>query len=240
MDGTGSEERPAQEVQSLNSTSSLLWKLDRESVVALQQMHGPQQRAEPDAHLVCSGDVASPLLTLSEGWAFRYSPLPDGGRQILSVAIPGDTIGLDTLVECGPAYPVQAGKNVAYRAITRDRAQRALEDATWFRDLAHRARQRERTEAERAFIRMSNCRAEQALASILLDFYHRLNGRRLAVDGQFRLGLSQQQLADFVGLTTTEMDAAFERLHARHLVSISGDIITIVSVSELECFAQGL
>src|SRR6266705_5668720 len=40
-------------------------------------------------------DTNSPhLYTVLSGWAFRYKMLPDGRRQILNFALPGDFLGL--------------------------------------------------------------------------------------------------------------------------------------------------
>ncbi len=44
-------------------------------------------------------DTNSPhLYTVLAGWAFRYKMLPDGRRQILNFALPGDFLGLQTSV----------------------------------------------------------------------------------------------------------------------------------------------
>src|SRR5436305_11872674 len=40
------------------------------------------------------GDKNAILYTLLSGWAFRYKMLPDGRRQILNFALPGDLIGV--------------------------------------------------------------------------------------------------------------------------------------------------
>jgi CRP/FNR family transcriptional regulator len=44
-------------------------------------------------------DTDTPYLyTVLAGWAFRYKMLPDGRRQILNFALPGDFLGLQTSV----------------------------------------------------------------------------------------------------------------------------------------------
>jgi CRP/FNR family transcriptional regulator len=106
--------------------------LDGEKVAILQELHGPQRRAERDTQIVRARDPAAPLITLSRGWAFRYSLLPDGRRQILSFALPGDIIGLDTVLIGAPAYPVQAASAVVYATFSHDKAVRLLHDASWF------------------------------------------------------------------------------------------------------------
>src|SRR4051794_19644205 len=114
--------------------SPLFRGLDRERFTLLQGLHGPQRRAERDAQLIRARDPAAPLLTICRGWAFRYSLLPDGRRQILNFALPGDTIGLGGLLVGAPTYPVQAAGAVMYSAISHERAIELLSTANWFRD----------------------------------------------------------------------------------------------------------
>src|SRR3954447_19355241 len=72
------------------SGSWLFDGLDPDRLKLLHEAHGPQRRAEAQAHLVRAVDPAPPVVTVSCGWAFRYVQLSDGRRQILSVALPGD------------------------------------------------------------------------------------------------------------------------------------------------------
>src|SRR4051794_11875450 len=224
-------------VVQLIASSPLFRGLDRDKLALLEQLQSPQRRAERETQLIRARDPAPPVLTLSRGWAFRYSLLPDGRRQILSFAFPGDTIGLDTLLTSGPAYPVQAASAVVYSAMTHDRARRLLQDASWFRERALMALVHERAAAERAVTRMGQCKAEEAVASVLLEFYNRLAERGLAVGGQFQLESTQQQLADLVGLTVVHLNRTLGRLRSRGLVSLSGHRLTLLNLPELACLA---
>src|SRR4051794_13578320 len=179
--------------------------LDGEKVAILQELHGPQRRAERDTQIVRAQDPAAPLITISRGWAFRYSLLPDGRRQILSFALPGDTIGLPNLLTGAPLYPVQAATAIVYCTISHERANQLLASATWFRDLALAALAVQRAEAEATLTRLGQCKAEERVASVLLEFYNRLAFRGLAGDNTLMLDLTQQHLADFVGLTVVHL-----------------------------------
>src|SRR3954454_17937213 len=211
--------------------------LDGTKVAILQDLHGPQRRAERDTQIVRTQDPAAPLVSISQGWAFRYSLLADGRRQILSFAFPGDTIGLDTLLIGAPAYPVQAACAVVYATISYDRAKRLLHDASWFKDRALQALARERAEAERALTRMGQCKAEENVASVLLDFYTRLASRGLAAGNQFMLDLTQQHFADFVGMTVVHLNRTLGSLRSRRLLSMSGHTVTFLDVPGLERLA---
>ena len=217
--------------------SPLFRGLDRGRVTTLQDLHGPQRRAERDTQLIRARDTAAPLITLSRGWAFRYSLLPDGRRQILSFALPGDTIGLGNVLTGAPTYPVQAATAVVYSVVSHERATQLLRQATWFHDRALEALARDRAEAECTLTRLGQCSAEECVASVLLDLYRRLAARGLAANNCFMLDLTQQHLADFVGLTVVHLNRMLGRLRARGLLAMSGHRVTLIDIPGLERLA---
>lgn len=214
--------------------SGLFKGLDRDCWTTLLSLHGPQRRAERDALLVRPRDKQPPLITLSRGWAFRYSLLPDGRRQILSFALPGDTIGLGNVLTGAPAYPVQAAGTVMYSIVPHERVQELLSEASWFRAHAVDALAEERAEAEILLTRLGQCNAEERVASVLLEFYNRLSARGLASDNTFVLDLTQQQLADYLGLTVVHMNRMLGRLRGRKLIQMSGHRLTFLDVPAME------
>src|SRR5262245_50702228 len=50
------------------------------------------------ATLIEEGAANVAIYTLYEGWAIRYRMLPNGSRQILDFVLPGDLIGLSTVL----------------------------------------------------------------------------------------------------------------------------------------------
>src|SRR4051794_5788348 len=219
------------------ASSPLFRGLDRPSITMLQQQHSLTRRAERDTQLIQAMDPAAPLVTIVRGWAFRYSVLADGRRQILSFALPGDTIGLDTLLTGASAYAAQTAAPVVYAEMSRDRVMRLLRDVSWFHDRALQALALERTEAERALIRMGQCNAEERVASVLLEFYDRLAGRGLAASNQFMLDFTQQHFADYLGLTVVHLNRTLGRLRSRRLFSLSGHTVTLLDMPGLKRLA---
>ena len=217
--------------------SALFTGLDAEKLEVLKAAHGPQRRAEREGQILRAADQAAPLVTLSSGWAFRYVLLPDGRRQILRIALPGDTIGLDTLIAGEPTYPVRAAGVAVYSEVTSTQAVGLLRDFEWFRDRALKALARERNAAELALIRMGQCTAEEAVASVLLDFHCRLSRRQLAFPNRFRVELNHEQLADFIGVSAVHLSRTLARLQSRGLVRVSDRDITLVEVPDLERLA---
>src|ERR1700745_1434003 len=55
-------------------------------------------RVGAGSSILLQGTNSAHLFTVLDGWAFRYKMLPDGRRQILNYALPGDFIGLQSSV----------------------------------------------------------------------------------------------------------------------------------------------
>ena len=62
----------------------------------------------PRADIIREDEIGGPVYTLFEGWAVRYHILPNGARQILDVVLPGDMIGLASVVLGRVKHSVQA------------------------------------------------------------------------------------------------------------------------------------
>ena len=216
---------------------SLLLKSRGHDGAAPDKLHAIKRRSERDVQLIRAGDAAAPLLTILSGWAFRYSTLPNGRRQILGIFLPGDTIGLDTLLTGAPAYPVQCAGPVIYSIISHSQAALLAAEAPWFQRQALDALARDRAGAEASLTRLGQCSAEERLASVLLELYERLASRGLAGNGTFILELTQQHLADLVGLNAVHLNRVLQRLKARKLLALSGHRVTLLDMGALECLA---
>ncbi len=211
--------------------------LEGDELSSALALHAGQRRCERDTQLIRAGDPRAPLLTVLRGWAFRYNLLPDGRRQILNLVLPGDTVGVDTVLTGAPSLPVQSAGPVSYCVFDRDRAAALADVQPWFRRRAVDALVRERAAAQAAMTRLGQCSAEERIASLLLELYGRLYRRGLADGGAFVLELTQQHLADLVGLTAVHLNRVLQRMRARGLIATAGQRVTLLDVPLLECLA---
>ena len=203
-------------------------------VQTLCDLHLSWMHKDKDTLLIRAGDKAPPLLMLTKGIAFKYYMLPSGGRQILSLYLPGDSIGLDVLLSGAPSYPVRSAGSVTFSTIGQEQAAQLANTATWFRDKALAALAQERAAAEMAIIRLGQCDAEQRVASILVDLYQRFAERGLASNHGFVLELTQQHLADMLGLTAVHLNRTIGRLRARGLLTWTGQHVQILDMGALD------
>src|SRR5262245_29686319 len=65
-----------------------------EELEFVRQFKSGELNAEAGSTVLLQGTHSNHLYTLLSGWAFRHRTLPDGRRQILNYAFPGDFLGL--------------------------------------------------------------------------------------------------------------------------------------------------
>jgi CRP-like cAMP-binding protein len=155
------------------------------------------------------------------GWAYEFKILPDGRRQIFSIILPRELFTLPRLEE-------DSRKVVA---LTR------LEVVDWSRaapELGGAAMALwERTESERQnrmfdqMVLLGRLTAEERMLHLFLDLYHRLAPIGLVQGDAFKLPLTQELLADAIGLSVVHVNRTVQKLKAKGYITLRAGLITL-------------
>lgn len=179
---------------------SRLAPLSERELALLAAAAANSQTVQPRRELMTEGkDISGPKLLLS-GWAARARILPDGRRQFLSFVLPGDLIGfcrharplsissIVTLTEIAicslPPTPASTGLAEAY-AISA-----ALEEAHLLSQIT----------------RLGRLSAQERIGDLMLELHERLTLAGLVSNNSFELPLTQETLADALGLTSVHVN----------------------------------
>ena len=221
---------------SLPQIDSMFEGLHPRELSSLRSINAECRMCERDMQLARAGATTPSLLLIQSGWAFRYRLLTDGRRQVLDILLPRDTAGLDSILSAAAGSAIQAATAVRYLCL--DRAQVTLLAAQpWFRQRMLEKLLQERTASDTAIARLGQGRAEERIASVLLEFYERLARQNLAKNGRFTLGLTQQHLSDLMGLTPVHLGRVLHRLRDQGLLSVIGREVTLIDIPALERLA---
>ncbi len=185
------------------------------------------------------GDPADTLLVLSEGWACSARYLPDGSRQLLEVFLPGDILGIFELVtgERRNDVSMLTDGQVSEYPYTRvfelfERSER-LKTALFAIANQHQAMLAER------LVSVARRNARERLAHFLCECRARLPGSMNDTATQsFLLPLSQQDLADALGMSTVHVSRTFTALACLGLVRRQHFHMVILDPRRLECMAD--
>ncbi len=192
--------------------------------------------ARSDIHR--EGDCPPPMALVS-GWACRQRLLPDGRRQIVTFLLPGDIVGAVApclpaacavvaltrvrLADVTPLYRMAAGESPGERGLSQGlRVIRDLEE--WLlRDQV---------------TRLGRQTAYERFANLLMELYHRLQTVGLADGGKFGFPLTQEMLADALGLSVVHVNRTVQQIRRDGLVELRSGVMIMPQIEALRSVAD--
>jgi len=225
---------------SKNIMDTSLWHspfLTKDEQHAIGQAITWSKQFEPHRDLVSEAEKADNVLIVLSGWAYRYSCVSDGGRQLTALLVPGDIANLDTLLFHEIAYSVRTITNVTIAALPRSRALALANEhpgiARTFIGLA----MVENAIASKWLLSLGRRSAHARIAHLLCELAVRLG----IEDGNtitFPFPLRQEQIGDLLGLTIIHVNRMLQQLRGEGFIETCDRVLTIRDVAALR-YAAG-
>jgi CRP/FNR family transcriptional regulator, anaerobic regulatory protein len=193
----------------------------------------------PDTALVRIGDPSPRILLIRGGLAVRSCDLPNGRRAIFDLFIAGDVCGLDHAYTQRPSDEITAAGRVAYHALAPPDFRSLLshpQAALLITALVSEARHR----IERIAAMIGRFDARARICALLLDIEDRLRHRGLVSGPSFPFPLTQEQIADHLGLTLVHVNRTLRRLRQEGLVLIERQVVTLLDPDYVRTLVSGL
>jgi len=155
---------------------------------------------------------------LLEGFAFRQKLTGDGARQIVSVHVPGDPLDFQNFYLDESDHSVQALTRAEVAFVDRNdlrelaRARPAVSQAIFVITLVDASIFRE------WILNVGRRAAPARVAHVLCELAIRLDAQGLAEEYGYQLPMTQEQLADVVGLTPVHVNRTLKSLEAQGLL----------------------
>jgi CRP-like cAMP-binding protein len=199
----------------------------------------PYRTAERDAVIILADDPDPPILQIHRGIAFRSVNLPDGRRAIVDILLPTDFGGIDNAVLGRSNHDIVAGAPLGYRQLGGAALRELIANPQIaVRVLALMAEARWRIDRHLTAITRFDARCR--IASFLLGIYDRLRRTDLISRPTFNLHLTQDQMADHLGMTMVHVSRTLRRLREERLVLVDRQVVIILDVPALRELASGL
>ena len=196
---------------------------------------GGVQAHRVNARLISEGEPLNRPRLIRSGWACRVRFLRDGRRQILNYYLPGDIIGFSAEPE-----PLALAHYAALtRLMTMDIAglrTLAVDRAAEFPDLAAACRRIKICDEYQLLsqiTRIGRQKAYERIAHLLLEFHARLRRTGLTEGNSFQLPLTQEALADGLGLSAVHVNRTFKLLKRKNYVRIERSSVTLLEPEAL-------
>jgi CRP-like cAMP-binding protein len=198
---------------------------------------GAVRTIEAREHIFCEGDPATHIFRVEAGHVCIYKTMPDGRRQIIDFAFPGDLIGLGAMQAHGSN--AQATERTRVRSVPiATLHQVARDDAALGLEL-YRAMSRELIAARELLITVSQRTAAERLAAFLLALSRR-NERNGQNPREIVLPMTRSDIADFLGLTIETVSRTFTKFRNEGLIELAHCVlVTIRDLDDLKAMADG-
>lgn len=171
------------------------------------------------ACLLLEGATAPHLYAVTRGVGFRHKSLPDGRRQILGFVFPGDLVGVQGAFLGRMQHSVDALSDVGLAVFDRGCLLRLFETSpTAGFAVAWRAAKDECIQDE-TLLSVGRRTALESAAYLLALLHQRACATGLAPKGRLAVPLTQQHLADTLGLSIVHTNRTLKRLSQMRLIA---------------------
>jgi CRP-like cAMP-binding protein len=176
------------------------------------------------AEMLTEGAAIRRPLAIAGGWACELRMLPDGRRQILGFCVPGDVVGLVRRARAVAISSVMALTAVEAADVSPLAAvfDGAVDGHAALRTALQAAEALDRAYLVNHAVRLGRQTAYERMAHLFLELNERLAAVGLARDGHFTLPLTQEVLADALGLSIVHVNRTLQQLRREKLVEVKG------------------
>jgi len=176
------------------------------------------------------------LHLLRSGWLAQFRTLTDGRRHVLRFLMPGDLVGVTSQFSGVAPAP----------AVALTDARVATVPVAELIDPASAAALRqfcivlamENVQAHETLLSLGCLDAEERLAALLLGLFERACARDLVSDRGLRLPLTQQDIADALGISPVHTNRMVMKLQRAGLIRLKAEWLQILDGPGLEAVAQ--
>ena len=212
---------------------SLLAPLSGEDQEALLALPHSVRNLEHGQYVVREGDVPTHSCLVVSGFAIRHKITGNGGRQIVNIHLSGDMVDLQNSLLTTADHHVQALSRMVAAFIPREAivelafSRPAVGKALWIETLVEGSISRE------WITNVGRRDAQTRVAHLLCEFAYRLDAVGIGPECNYELPMTQEQLADTVGLTPVHVNRTLKALDAAGLTKRSRRSVVITDLHKL-------
>lgn len=185
------------------------------------------------AMVLVEGNPSPHLYTVLSGWGFRFKLLADGRRQILNYVMPGDLIGLQGSVMGEMQHSVEALSTLVLCVFERGKLMDLYRkhpglayDITWIAA-------REERMLDENLLSIGRRSAIERAAYLLAFIHERARSVGLGTRSRVEIPITQQHIADTLGLSLVHTNKTLRRLIQRGVIEWRDGGCKVVDVKAL-------
>lgn len=189
------------------------------------------------------GSASPHLYTVLSGWAIRHKSFENGRRQILNIAVAGDFLGLQSSLFSEMTHSVEALTDMILCVFARERIWELYNSQSGLAfDLTWLAAREEQVLADQ-LANIGQRSAFHRIAHMILLVFDRARIAGLVQGNKLALPLTQEHIADAMGLSLVHTNKTLQRLRQTGWLTWDRGILVLKNQAKLreltECAAPG-
>lgn len=173
-----------------------------------------------------------------DGWLARYKILHKGSRQIMDFILPGQVFGLQACLFKRSLYSVVTITETTLSTIPFDMVDNVFEQNMVLAKALFWSVAYEAAILGEHLIDVARRSAYERVSHLILELFVRLNAMQLTDGMTFSIPLTQELMADALGLTTVHVNRTLRALRDDKLIAMNGHSITILDFEALSLLSD--
>ena len=212
--------------------------LSDQDLTALSDLYARRRRFPAGRDMIHQGQHKHAAFILAEGWACSYKNMANGNRQIVGFKIPGDFLGLRTVLlrtsdhNVEPVTPVEASEISAADLLNIFEERPRLSTAVLW------TASRDEAILVEHLVGLGRRNAAERTAHFLLELAARLKLVGLGTKDAYACPLSQYLMADALGLSSVHVNRVLRELREAGLVTFHNGMVTFDDFDGLVALAD--
>lgn len=212
-------------------------QLSGQEMACLAELQSTPIHVKSGKELVYEGQTGHMAYILQAGWACSFKLLPDGGRQIITFPLPGDCIGLRSVLLHTSDHSFSAFTDAVVSTVEASRMMNIFNEFPRLGAAILWAASRDEAMVVEHLVSIGRRSAIERTAHFFLELYERLSLVGLATETKFVCPLNQYVLADALGLSAIHVNRVLRRLRERKLLAFKAGTVVIYDAAVLKRLA---
>lgn len=209
---------------------------DRE-LVGLKQIQTSPIKVERGRELLHQGVSSHVGYILQSGWGCSFKILHNGERQIITFPIPGDCVGLRSVLLRTSDHAFSALTDILVTSVEVPRMLQLFSEFPHVGSAILWATSRDEAFTVEHLASLGRRTAIERTAHFFLELCTRLQLVGLARTTKFSCPISQQDMADALGLTPIHVNRVLKELRQGNLITFKDHVVTIHDRARLKALA---
>lgn len=203
-------------------------------LASLAELGGELRTVEANSVFVPEGARGNAIHVLLDGWAARFKMLDNGSRQVPALRLAGDICNLDALyldrMDCGTVSLTRC----TVAAIPREGLLALIDRRPGVRAAIGRMAAVDNGVSAQWTVCLGRRSARERLAHLLCELQARLRAVGASGDDGFALPLTQEEIADVLGLTAVHVNRTLQTLRGSGLIRLKDQRLQVPDVQALQ------